>query len=104
MSRKTYPAEFRQRIIELARSGYSAEQLAKEYEPSANTIRKWVQRADAAARSQPSAELTGDDKDRLIRELRRQLAQEREEKEILRKAAAWFARESVLTSKPGSGS
>lgn len=104
MSRKSFPPEYRSRLVEMVRAGYSAEQLAKEYEPSATTIRKWVHQADAAARVEVTGELTEDDKDRLIRDLRRQLAQEREEKEILKKAAAWFARESVLSPKSGSDS
>jgi len=41
-----YPAEFRSRMIDLVRSGRSPDDLAKEFEPSAQTIRNWVQQAD----------------------------------------------------------
>jgi len=41
----TYQAEFKRRIVELVRPGRSPEELAKEFEPSANTIRKWAARA-----------------------------------------------------------
>lgn len=42
-----YPPEFRQKLIERVGSGRSPEQLAKEFEPSAQTIRNWVKRAEA---------------------------------------------------------
>src|ERR1700724_4920547 len=45
---RTHPAyapEYRRRIIELARAGRSIDQLAREFEPSANAIRKWVKQA-----------------------------------------------------------
>jgi transposase len=37
-----YAAEYRRRIIELARTGRSINELAREFEPSANAIREWV--------------------------------------------------------------
>ena len=40
-----YPLEYRRRIIELARAGRKIEQLAREFEPSANAIRKWIKQA-----------------------------------------------------------
>jgi transposase len=40
-----YAPEYRRRIIELARAGRSINQLAREFEPSANAIRKWVKQA-----------------------------------------------------------
>jgi transposase len=39
-----YAPEYRRRIIELARAGRSIDQLAREFEPTANAIRKWVSR------------------------------------------------------------
>ena len=48
MSKKrlAYPPEFRRQIIELVRAGRSPEELAKEFEPSAQAIRNWVTQAD----------------------------------------------------------
>jgi transposase len=43
---KVYPPEFRRRMVELVRARRSPESLAKEFEPSANTIRKWAIQAD----------------------------------------------------------
>src|SRR5215469_12922403 len=40
-----YAPEYRRRIIELARAGRSINQLAREFEPSATVIRKWVKQA-----------------------------------------------------------
>src|ERR1700682_3785703 len=40
-----YAPEYRRRIIELARAGRSIDQLAREFEPTANAIRKWVKQA-----------------------------------------------------------
>jgi len=87
-----YPAEDRRRIIELARAGRSVNELAREFEPSANAIRKWVKQAglDDGLRSDG---LTTDERTELNR-LRRENRVLREEREILAKAAAWFATET----------
>ena len=45
-SRPPYPAEFRQQIIELVRAGRTPEELEKQFEPRAQTIRNWVSQAD----------------------------------------------------------
>jgi transposase len=45
-SRRPYPLEYRQRIIELVRAGRSPESLAQEFEPTAPCIRNWVRQAD----------------------------------------------------------
>ena len=45
-TRNPYPAEFRDQIIALARAGCSVESLAREFEPSVQTIRNWVRQAD----------------------------------------------------------
>lgn len=44
--RRSYPLEFRQQMVELVRAGRTPEELAREFEPSAQTIRNWVQQAD----------------------------------------------------------
>ena len=99
MARKTYPPEFRQHLVALVRQGRSAESLAREFEPTAQTIRGWVKAADAVQAGE-----TPVDKDALIRDLIRKVATLEEEKEILKKAAAWFAKESSSSRTRGSGS
>ena len=44
-SHPPYAPEYRRRIIELARSGRKIDELAREFEPSANAIRKWVKQS-----------------------------------------------------------
>jgi transposase len=44
-SRRQYPPEVRRQLLELARAGRSLEFLAQEFEPSAQTIRNWIQQA-----------------------------------------------------------
>ena len=91
-SRRPYPLEYRERLMELVRSGRSPESLAKEFEPTAQCIRNWVRQADRDAGRRQDG-LTTDERSELQR-LRRENATLREEREILKKAAAWFARES----------
>jgi transposase len=87
-----YPAEYRRRVVELARAGRSINELAREFEPSANAIRKWIKQAglDDGLRSDG---LTSSEREELTR-LRRENRVLREEREILSKAAAWFATET----------
>jgi transposase len=87
-----YPPEFKRQIVELARSGRTPEELAKEFEPSAGAIRTWVEQADLDEGVRSDG-LTTEERGEL-RHLRRENKQLRMEREILRKAAAWFARES----------
>ena len=92
-----YAAEYRRRIIELARAGRSINELAREFEPSANAIREWVKQAalDEGLRSDG---LTTTECEELTR-LRRENRMLREEREILAKAAAWFAQETATTPR-----
>src|SRR3954469_8151272 len=101
-SRPAYPPEFRRRIVELVRAGRTPESLAKEFESSAVSIRKWVAQA-AINEGQQTDGLTSEEKQELQR-LRREVRVLREEKEILKKAAAWFANEASTNPSKGSGS
>jgi transposase len=97
-----YPVEYRRRIVELARAGRKIEELAREFEPSANAIRKWIKQAalDEGLRSDG---LTSAEREELNR-LRRENRVLREEREILAKAAAWFAQETGTTPSRRSNS
>ena len=97
-----YPPEFRRRMIELARSGRTPEELAREFEPSAQTIRNWVAQADLDE-GRCSDGLTTEEREEL-RRLRRENRVLREEREILKKAAAWFAKETESNPAKRSGS
>jgi len=98
----SYPPEFRQQMVELVRSGRSPEGLGKEFEPSAQAIRTWVKQADLDE-GRRSDGLTSVEREE-IRRLRRENRTLRMEREILKKAAAWFARETDSIPRKGTGS
>lgn len=87
-----YPPEFRQQILELIRAGRSPDELAAEFEPTAQTIRNWIKQAELD-HGQRQDGLSSEEKAELAR-LRKENKQLRLEREILSKAAAWFARET----------
>ncbi len=99
---RRYPPEFREQMIGLVRSGESPEALARRFEPSAQAIRNWVAQADRDAGHRTDG-LTTDERHEM-QQLRRENALLREEREILKKAAAWFAKESGSTPSGGSRS
>jgi len=95
-----YPEEFRQQMLELVRAGRSPEELAEEFEPTAQTIRNWIKQAELDA-GQRQDGLTRDEKAELAG-LRKENKQLRLEREILSKAAAWFARETEVVPAKSS--
>ena len=97
-----YPPEFRRQRVELVRSGRSVEELAREFELSNGAIRNWVKQADLDE-GRRSDGLTTEERGEL-RQLRRDNKRLRMEQEILKKAAAWFARESNSIPERGSSS
>ncbi len=101
-TRPPYPPEFRQQMVELVRAGRTPEELSREFEPTAQTIHNWVKRADLDE-GRRSDGLRTDERDEL-RRLRRENKQLRIEREILKKAAAWFARETDSVPPKPSGS
>lgn len=101
-ARLPYPPEFRSRMVELVRAGRSATELAREFEPSAEAIRNWVRQADRDEGKRHDG-LTSQEREELVR-LRRENRQLRLEREILSKAAAWFARETSSIPDKSSNS
>ncbi len=91
-SHPPYPPELKKRLVELVRAGRNPEELAEKFEPSAQAIRNWVRQADRDDGRREDG-LTTDEREEL-RRLRRENKTLREEREILKKAAAWFARET----------
>ena len=87
-----YAAEYRQQMVELVRGGRGPKELAREFECSASAIRNWVRQADRDEGVREDG-LTTAEREELGR-LRRENRQLREEREILKNAAAWFARET----------
>jgi transposase len=101
-TREPYPLEFRRQIIELVRSGRTPGELAREFEPSAQSIRNWVRQADRDEGRRADG-LTTVERDEL-RRLRQENRRLREQREILAKAAAWFAWETDSVPKKSSSS
>ena len=92
-TRPPYPPEFRQEAVRMLRAGVrSPKQLAMELGCSEQTLRNW-RRQDEADRGERSDVLSGDERARL-RELERENRVLRQEREILKRAAAFFARET----------
>ena len=97
-----YSPEFRRRIIELVRAGRSPASLAKDFEPSAQTIANWVKQADLDDGKRTDG-LATDEREELAK-LRRENKVLREEREILKKFAAWSVQEANRTPPKRSGS
>ena len=97
-----YPLEFRQQMIELVHAGRTPEELSREFEPSAQAIRNWVTQAERDAGRRGDG-LTSSERDEL-RRLKRENRRLRQEREILAKAAAWFARETGSVPSGSSSS
>ena len=101
-TRAPYPPEFRRQMVELVRTGRSPEALSQEFEPTAQTIRNWVKQADLDEGRRSDGLTTAEREE--LRRLKRENRQLKLEREILKKAAAWFAQESGSIPRRGSGS
>ncbi len=93
-SHPPYPPEFRTEAVRLVRAGgRNSEDLARDLGCSAQAIRNWVRQADVDEGRRHDG-LTTAEREELSR-LRREARVLREEREILRQAAAFFARETT---------
>ena len=101
-TRRPYPPEFREQLVALVRAGRTPEDLAGEFEPTAQSISNWVAQADRDAGRRTDG-LTTAERTELTR-LRRENRQLKVERDILLKAAAWFAQETAPNTKRSSGS
>jgi transposase len=89
---KPYPEEFKREAVELLRtSSRPLAQIARELGVSTESLRLWRKQTEVDAGER--AGLTSDERAEL-RELRREVRVLRQEREILKKAAAFFAKES----------
>jgi transposase len=94
---KRYSLEFRRQLIELHRAGRTLSELAQEFGCSPWAISRWVKQADRDAGGGDGG-LTTDERAELV-QLRRKLKRLQIERDILSKAAAWFAQETAPNSK-----
>jgi transposase len=89
-------------MVELVRAGRSPEELAGEFEPTAQSIRNWVAQSARDVGRGDGGLMTAEREE--LHRLRRENRVLRLEREILSKAAAWFARETNTIPSKGSGS
>ncbi|GAB2557479.1 transposase [Nocardia heshunensis] len=88
---KPYPEEFRRDVVAVARKGNAPiKQVAKDFGISEACLHNWLKQADIEDGNKPG--LTREESAEL-RELRKRTKQLEQENEILRRAAAFFARE-----------
>jgi transposase-like protein len=93
-TRRTFSAEYKTDVVRLCRAGdRSLGQVARDLGITETSVRAWVQQAAADEGTGPAGALTTAEKQELT-QLRRECRVLREEREILRKAAAFFAKES----------
>ena len=97
--RVPYPPEFRRQMVELVRSGRTPEELSREFEPTAQSIWNWVRQAGRDGGARKDGGVSSPEREELTK-LRRENHRLRQERDILAKAAAWFARERTPS---GSG-
>ncbi len=92
---KAYPKEFREKVVQLVQGGdRSQREVAEEFGISTDSVRRWVQQAERDQGRQDG--LRTSEREELSR-LRRENRQLKMDREILSKAAAWFARETNST-------
>jgi transposase len=101
-TRRPYAEEFKKQMIDLVRAGRTPEELSREFEPTAQSIRNWVSQADRDEGRRKDGLTTAERQEMVT--LRRENRRLREERNILAKATAWFARETDSKSKKSSSS
>ena len=91
--RRFFPPEYKAEVVELiGTTGKTVGQVARELDLTETAVREWVKRADLDADRRTDGLTTAEREE--LRRLRREVRDLREEREILRKAAVFFARET----------
>jgi len=86
---KPYPAEFRRDVVAVARQGGSIARIAKDFGITESCLRNWLKKADVEDGVRPGVVA---EESAQMRELKKRNRQLEEEVEILRRAAAYFAK------------
>ena len=93
-ARRTFTPEFKADAVRLVLAGTSASQVAKEHDLTETALREWVKRAEAGSVAPAVGVLATEEREELGR-LRREIKQLRLEREILKAAATFFAKENA---------
>jgi len=99
---RSYPPDFRRKVVELARAGRRLDELAVEFSLAPQTVRNWVKQADLDSGRRTDGATTD-----MLEEnarLRKRIKQLEVERDILSKATAWFARETDSIPSKSSNS
>jgi len=86
---KRYSQKFKEEAVRKLREGASIKDVSAQTGASVYSLRDWLKVAEQAERERPATQ----EELRQIRALKRRIAQLEEEKEILKKATHWFAKE-----------
>lgn len=92
--RRKFTAEFKADAVRLVTSGKTIAEVTKQFDLTETALREWVKRAEADAGRGPPDALTTAERAELI-DLRKRLKRAEMERDILKKAAAFFAKENV---------
>jgi transposase len=91
-TRPAYPLEFRREAVQMLRAGRTPRELSESLGVSEQTLRNW-RRQDQVDRHERDDGLTSDEREEL-RRLRRENARLKQERDLLKRAAAFFAAET----------
>ena len=96
MQRRKFSREFKLEAVKLVRDrGVAVAQAARDLDVHENVLRKWVREAEADPQSAFPSNGQMKPEQQEIERLRRELARMKAERDILKKAAAYFARDSI---------
>lgn len=95
-SKPPYPAEFKREAVRLVEAGQTPEEVHERLGCSAQAIRNWVKQAKVDA---GKAEGLSSVEREELKQLRRENKQLRQDREILKKAAAFFAKDADSSSR-----
>ncbi len=94
-ARRHFTPEYKRHAVQLARSSdKSIGEVAKELDLTETSLREWVRQAEVDDKKKPDGPLTSEERAEMAR-LRRELRKVTEERDILKKATAFFARTST---------
>ena len=100
--RPTYPPEFRHRVLDRVRAGRNLSEVSREFKIARQTIMNWLKQDDLDAGRRTDG-LTTEERVEVTK-LWRRVRELEMDNDILKKAAAWFARETHTIPEKSSDS